>query len=249
MNPSRTRSLQQIQRNIDAFGYHVYAVSGGAVPRFIYTIGLSPTLGAELIFAGGALYFLDEIRAIIEHLRGHLLDPGRNIATDAVGLLGTFFLREVHRSWADALLLGAIDFYSGETVTALQCVPDEAHMTIDVPDLSTERCGHSQPVWRWLTDAWPYSCAQSASATTNIAALRGAPITEVARWEENYWEMFAGNGQEVTEDEARIVPVATLLAADPTLARALELEIGDGLWRHTEAGEWTPWRAHGPGRD
>ncbi len=249
MNPRRTWSLQQIQQNIDTFGYHMYVVDGGAIPRFIYTIGLSPTLGAELIFAGGILYSLDEARAIIEHLRGHLLNPGSNIAADPVGLLGTFCLRAVHRSWGDALLLGAIDFYRTESVAALQCVPDEAHMTIDVPDLSTERSGNSEPAWRWLTDPWPYACAQSASATTDIAALRGAPITEVARWEEDYWEMFAGNGPDVTEDDARIVPITTLLAADPTLAPALELKIGEGFWRHSEEGEWTPWRAHGLGRD
>jgi hypothetical protein len=57
---------------------------------------------------------------------------------------------------------------------------------------------------------------------TNLDALRGAPIVEVARWKDEYWEMLAGSGEDTPEAEARLVTLGFLLAADPSLAPAAE---------------------------
>lgn len=45
--------LRLIQANINAYGYHVTVVTGGALPRYAYTIGCVLIVGAELVFAGG----------------------------------------------------------------------------------------------------------------------------------------------------------------------------------------------------
>jgi len=41
----------------------------------------------------------------------------------------------------------------------------------------------------------------------------------------------------------RVVSIGTLLAVDPSLAPALDLEIGKGLWRDDSDGDWNPWGA------
>ena len=38
----------------------------------------------------------------------------------------------------------------------------------------------------------------------------------------------------------RIVPLGTLVAADPSLISGVNLEVGTGLWRD-ETSEWHPW--------
>jgi hypothetical protein len=82
---------------------------------------------------------------------------------------------------------------------------------------------------------------ENATATTNLPALRGDRITEVMRWEEGEWEIFAGAGPDVPKAELRVVPLATLLAADGSLVRALSLEVGTGVWRDADS-DWHPWR-------
>ena len=47
----RKQALDQIRGNIARGGHHVYVVSGGATPRFAYTIGISGAIGFELILA------------------------------------------------------------------------------------------------------------------------------------------------------------------------------------------------------
>lgn len=71
----------------------------------------------------------------------------------------------------------------------------------------------------------------SSTAATDLAALRGDRVTEAARWEEGYWELTAGEGPNVPEDEVRIVPLGTLLAADPSLMPVVSLPVGGGLIR------------------
>jgi len=48
--------------------------------------------------------------------------------------------------------------------------------------------------------------------------------------------------QHGTEDDARVVPLGTLLALDPSLEPVMNLAIGEGLWRDGEHGPWNPWR-------
>ena len=88
----------------------------------------------------------------------------------------------------------------------------------------------------------PYAVSKQAVAATNLAALRGERITEATRWEEDEWEMFAGGGPDVTENELRVVALGMLIAMDESLAPVLNLSIEEGLWREPNPGsEWHPW--------
>lgn len=234
--------LELIQQNVEKFGYHVYHVSGATVPGYAYTIGLMDSMGAELILAGATFYMADEVRRILESGRLELASGnglGSGLVVDG---LGSFRIQELHRSWIRTLMLGAVDFYHGAEVRALQFVPDHTHMTIDVPDLSKEWSASEEPAWQWLHLPWSYDVPPDSTATTNLDALRGARITEVTRWEAGEWEMFAGPGPDVSYNDARVVPLGTLLASDPTLSPAVNLEIGCGLWRDGGDGGWNPWR-------
>ena len=56
-NNQRERALEVIRENIACSGHHTYVVSaGGQTPRFAYTIGVSESIGVELILAGAIFY-------------------------------------------------------------------------------------------------------------------------------------------------------------------------------------------------
>lgn len=248
MTPARKKALEQIKRNIEKDGFHVYIVMGGCTPRFAYTIGLRESLGAELVLAGGLYYEdNDDVMEILHSLRKQLakgvkgkLGPTWQ-SEFAVRKLGSFTLRMAHASWTRALLLGALDYYSIKDVEAYQIVPEEKHRTLDVPNMAKEWSATGEPVWQWLHEDWTHPVPRESEVMTNLDALRGAPITEACRWEDEYWEMFAGPGPDVSEDEARLVPLGCLLAADPSLAPIVNLKNGDGLYRDGEGGEWIRW--------
>ena len=46
----RQQALNNIADNIAKFGHHTYVVMAGNDPRFAYTIGISASLGFELIW-------------------------------------------------------------------------------------------------------------------------------------------------------------------------------------------------------
>jgi hypothetical protein len=152
---------------------------------------------------------------------------------------GGFPLAMVHPEWATRLLLGAHDFYQA-SINALQIVPDCSDRTIDVPDLSAPFVSHQATPWRWLEEPWPYRISEKSETMTDRRVLMGERVTEVARWEDQYWEAFSGSGEEVSRDDAFLVPLGTLLGADPTLEAITELTIGTAMWRG-EDGNWQPW--------
>jgi hypothetical protein len=244
---AREKALAEIQRNIDKDGFHIYIVSAHETPRFAYTIGLLESLGAELILAGAHYYeSSDEVLEILHAVRkqlakgikGKLGSPWQ--AELDVRRVGKFTLRKVHASWTKGLLLGALDYYAGKDVTAYQIVPETKHRTIDVPNMAKEWSATGEPVWQWLHEDWQYPVPSDSEVMTDLAALRGAPITEACRWEDNYWEMFASRS-EVPKSEARLVPLGCLLAADPSLLPVIDLSVGDGLLRD-ESGKWKRWK-------
>ena len=141
-------------------------------------------------------------------------------------------------------MVGALDFYRETDLPALQIVPDEAHWTIDVPDLSEPWSAKASPIWQWLQEPWRYPVPSKSKAVTNLAALRGERITEAMRWEEDEWDLFAGPGPDVPKDEIRVIPLGTLLGHDETLGSVVNLPIGSGLWRD-DASEWHPWGKQG----
>jgi hypothetical protein len=240
----RLKALDQIREHISQDGLHIYVVTGGGYPHFGYTIGLTESLGAELILAGTYFYRLDDVSEVIRSIKGQLPPP---VVWDSVRVnaesYGTFSLRKVEPSWATALALGAFDYYRGKNIECYQIVPDEAHWTIDIPDLSRPWNSIHAPGWRWLKEEWMYPVPKSSVALTDLNALRGGRITEVMRWEEDLWEIFAGIGPEIPESERRVVPLGVLLEADKSLLPAVDLRIGTGFWRKDDS-EWTPWSSN-----
>jgi Domain of unknown function (DUF4262) len=254
MTLDRKKALALIKRNIEEYGFHIYIVSAGSSPRFAYTIGLRESLGAELVLAGGFFYEKsDQILEILHSIRKQLASgvkgkPGPVWQSEfVVPELGKFALRKAHASWARSLLLGALDYYSIEDVDAYQVVPETRHRTIDVPIMSKEWSATDEPMWRWRDAEWPYPISPDAEVMTNLDALRGEPITEVVRFEERYWEMYAGaSGPEVSEDDARLIPLGCLLALDPSLEPVVDLAIGEGMWRDGSGDDWSPMESATP---
>ena len=238
----RERALSNIRENIAHNGYHLYVVSGGMQPRFAYTIGLSPKIGKELILAGAIIYMYEEVTQIIKGVAEALSsDPALERSEGRIGRDGSFTFRHVDPSWATTLMLGALDFYQTPEVAALQIVPDKKHWTVDVPNMTTVWSPDVSPVWRWLKEPWSYGVPASSHAVTNLDALRGAAVTEACRWEEDYWELFAGAGPETQDEQKRVVPLGTLLGADPSLLPVLDLRVGEGIWRE-EHSDWRSWQ-------
>lgn len=245
----KKQALDRIRENIARSGQHVYVVSGGETPRFAYTIGVSESVGIELILAGAIFYMKDEVVKILNEIATQLRAQRSREVFEVAGL-GSFTLRKVHSSWAAEFMLGAFDYYQKRDIPALQIVPDEAHWTIDVPDMSAPWSASTEPVWRWLKEPWTFPVPKDSTAATNLAALRGERITEVTRWEEDEWEMFAGAGPDVTETEMRVVALGTLVAADKSLDPVMHLAISEGLWRDSDPdSEWHPWRKRGQGTE
>ena len=232
-----------IQSNIDRTGYHITVVSAGITPRFAYTIGLNELFKCELIFAGGVYYMHDQLIQIFHQLFDHLKTNG-GIPENKVPLgdLGEFSLLSADPSWSKKFLLGAFDRYKDADVPVYQIIPDAIHFTRDTPDMSKPWREGSEPVWQWMDKKWPYKVPETSTIITNFQALQGAPITELMRWEEDYWEMFAGEAPDIDRDDCRVVSLATILDLDPTLLPALDLKIEKGLMREDGDDEWRIWR-------
>jgi hypothetical protein len=238
----REHALSEIRENIARSGYHLYVVAGGMEPRFAYTIGLSPNIGKELILAGAMIYLYEDVAQIIEQAAEMLISyPMSERSEQRIDPYGSFTFRHAHPSWAIALVLGALDYYQKPEIAALQIVPDKEHWTVDVPNMSTAWSPDVSPVWRWLKEPWSYRVPASSYAVTDLDALRGAAVTEACRWEEDYWELFAGAGPEVPAEQRRVVPLGTLLGADPSLLPVLDLPVGEGIWRKQHS-EWHMWQ-------
>jgi hypothetical protein len=237
----RTAALEEIRQNIAVKGHHIYVVSGAPEPRFVYTIGLSEKLGAELILAGAIFYVLEEVVRIVNEIAAKL-EPkvAWETLSCTVDSCGSFFLRKTDASWANALMLGALDFYQATEVPAFQIVPDKDHWTIDVPDMSNPWTTNTAGAWRCLHEPWTHPVPVKSTAVTNLAALQGERITEATRWEEDGWEIFAGAGPDVSSNEMRVVPLGTLLESDESLEAVVHLPIGKGLWRDSTS-DWHSW--------
>lgn len=236
----RRRALDELRENISRSGQHIYYVFGETSPRFAYTIGVSESVGVELILAGAVFYKRDDVAKIISDTAAHLRVSHDRELVEIAGR-GSFTLRTVDSSWARELMLGVFDYNQKKDIPAFQIAPDQNHWTIDVPNMSVPWSATREPVWRWLREPWTYPIRHDSTAITDLAALRGDRITEACRWEEDEWELFAGAGPDIPKDEMRMVALGTLLAADPSLEPVVGLTIGTGLWRRDAASEWHPW--------
>jgi len=185
----RKRAMEDIRENISRYGLHVYMVIGDVTPRFAYTIGLSESVGAELILAGAVFYMKDDVLQIIKAIASELKAAPERRTFEVAGQ-GSFSLRQAHGTWAAEFILGAFDYYKKRDIQALQIVPDEVHWTLDVPDMTAPWSATEEPVWRWLREPWAFPVPKDSTAVTDLAALQGEPVTEAARWEEDYWGAF-----------------------------------------------------------
>lgn len=238
----RQAILDKINANIASHGFHVHVVVGGPSPRFAYTIGLRERLGFEVVLAGASFYTLREASGIVNEIVCSLRTVAKAYSPLIVlPELGSFLLREIHLSWSRKILLGAMNYYGNEQVTAVQIVPDHNHWTSDTPNMAELFNPLSEPAWKWLDVSWELPVSPQSVAVTNLDALRGHPVTEVMRWEEDEWEMFSGPGPDVKKNDIRSLPLATLVAQDTTLECVTSLPVGSGLWREKENGEWYPW--------
>jgi len=231
---------KRIKSNIDEFGYHVTMVTSTTEPRYAYTIGLYEQFDLELIFAGGIFFMKDQVLLIFKTIVDEL-KKNTDISEIYVQGLGTFSLSEVDKSWSELMLLGVYDFFDIEDFNAIQVCPDKNHYTLDIPDLSKNFESSTEPVWKCLKDDWKYPVLKDITVVTNLDALRGRAITEIMRWEEDEFEMFAGSGPDVEENDIRVVPLATLLGIDKSIQEALKLKVGKGFWREDRYSLWNDW--------
>jgi hypothetical protein len=236
-----------IDRHIAEHGFHVYLVQPGrGAPRFLYTIGLTPVIGTELVLPGAVLYDAAPAGRVINEVGERLRAGASASSAFELGDLGAFTLREARHEWVQGLLLGALDYYPDRTVRALQIAPDERHWTVDVPRFDEPPSAPSNRAWRWLHEDWPFPVPRESEAMVDLPALRGQPLSEAARWEEDYWECSAGRGDEVEKADARLLPLGVLLGSDDSLIPLTRLEVGHAAWRDEASGGWRPWGA--PGR-
>lgn len=240
-NENRLSILAKIKSSIASEGYHLCFVDGGPLPRFAYTIGLYPQHSFELVFGGGSIYNLANIKQIFtEIVRALELNATKDLFSTST--FGNFRLNRMDASWASKIILGAIDYYDEQAIRSLQIFPDEEHWTIDVPDMQASFSEVDQPIWQWLARDWDFNFSPKSVAITNLDALQGYCVTEVMRWAEIEWELFSGAGPEVAKEDIRTVPLATLIEFDQTLGLAAELEIGCGAYRDDIGAEWSVWR-------
>lgn len=71
-NEYRLSILAKIKSSIASEGYHLCFVDGGPLPRFAYTIGLYPQHSFELVFGGGTIYNLADVKQIFTEIVGAL---------------------------------------------------------------------------------------------------------------------------------------------------------------------------------
>lgn len=226
-----------IRNNIDKNGYHITLVNGGQNPNFSYSIGLAERFGFELIIAGGFKSLKDN-----EFIFGHIyqqLQSGSTVNSQfSLSDNDVFYLSIVDSSWCKKLMLGVYDYYSVDKITAYQIIPIER--TLDTP-LMSDTINPNDPVWKWLYMDWNIDAPKNSYVITDLSALKGKTITEVAKWEDHVWEMFSGPGPDVEKEDIRIVPLGTILGIDATLKPIVNLTVGQGLWRDTKDLSWQDW--------
>ncbi|MFO0454879.1 MAG: hypothetical protein ACK5Z0_02625 [Planctomycetota bacterium] len=233
---------QLIKENINKHGFHIYLINGPFLPRYIYTVGLSLKTGFELVFAGGYYFTNQEAAVIVDTLaKKTLANANAKPTLENLPQFGDFSLAQVHQSWVNNFLNAIPDYFNGREVPCLQITPEQSRSTIDIPRMAVPFSATEQPLWQWMEKQWPYNTSGDAIAVTDLRALKGEKIKEAMRWEENQWELFASPGDQLNQDEVRIVPLAVLLGFDHSLEIVTSLEVGKGYWRDEKDMIWNRW--------
>lgn len=240
---NREQFLKEIKSNIDNKSFHITVVKSSENPRYAYTIGNLENFGFELILAGSENYLYQDVITIFNKIVMKLNDnPDLGKLSFELANLGIFNLVPVDDSWNNKMILGVYDYYNTNECKSYQILPEQSNRTKDVPDMSRE-WNSLDMIWKWLDDSilWEFNIPRNSKVTTEVNVLFGKRITEVMRWEEDDWEGFSRNGEEVDKDDIRIVPIATLIGIDDTLKSIVNLPLEKGFWREDENSEWNDW--------
>jgi hypothetical protein len=214
-------------------------INGAQNPNFAYTIGLHKKFGFELVIAGQYIsvkdyeYTFDLVVKKLETIQNlDLIHINKVFNKSEVKLI------EMHTSWKKRMILGAYDYYNIDEIKAFQITPN--NRLLDIPIMS-EVWNIDCPIWGWLDKDWNYPIPKTAHVVTNVQFLRGETITEIIRWNDDYWEMFVGPAPEVLDDDVRILPFGTMIGIDDSLMVASNLKKNDGLWRNNKEDKWNKW--------
>jgi hypothetical protein len=96
-------------------------------------------------------------------------------------------------------------------------------------------------VWRWLHQPWGFDISEDSMVVTNHRAMRGEPVTDGLRRDEDTWELFVDADPDLPQEDVFVVPLSTLLAFDSTLEPFIKLPTGSGLRRQAGGaiGAWS----------
>lgn len=240
---AREKFLILIKENIEKFGYHITCVIGNSQnPPFAYTIGLYEKIGFELAQAGN--FISNDINSskfsrIVAGLNSGLKIESIFLANKSFQNEVDLKLLEMHTTWKELMTLGVFDYHCKDDIKVFQIIPKE-NILKDVPNMS-KPWRKELSVWGWLNKEWNATIPISSYVRTNVDFLKGATIMEMVRWENDYWDMFAGKGIDLPEKDLRFLPISTMLDIDDSLNPAVNLSVGEGLWREDAESEWKVW--------
>lgn len=229
--------LDNIEKQIKKYGWYQYCVIGGQAPRFCYSIGLREKVGFEIIFAGGYFYSNEEAMDVVDNYAKFLLHL--NCRERGVE---EFFLRDARVDWVGLLMLGASDYYRrrGEPFVAKQIIPFGDKFTLDVPRMDIDLRDPANLPWRWSFEDWSFGVPENSFAVTDLNYLRGRGAIQVVRWEEDQWECFSDDPDNIEKSDIRIVPLGVAMGLDASLPKVYDMDVEDGFIRG-EDGEWMRW--------
>lgn len=195
-----------------------------------------------MVLAGAYFFTRLEAAIVIDRLARINLEtkPTRPL-NHTLDSFGNFEFPVVDESWVKAFLTAIPTYLHSESPPCFQILPEECHRTIDIPQMAISFSPASSPIWRWNEEPWPFHVSKEAFAVTDLRAIKGEKVKEATRWEVDQWELFAGPGDQVNQDDCRLVPLAVMLSFDRSLELVTSLEIGKGYWRDSEATTWNRW--------
>ncbi|SHF10539.1 DUF4262 domain-containing protein [Chryseobacterium vrystaatense] len=236
--------LEVITRNIQAKQFHITVVAQSKTPRYAYSVGNYDKYGFELVLAGSENFLYEDVLLIFNDIVSQLeneidIDTKMFLVKD----LGNFHLREISDSRKTKMMFGVYDYYEVNNFRAYQIIPEKAHYTLDIPNMNNQWNSNNDIIWKWLDDSikWDLDVPEESTVITEIDVLLGKKATEIMRWEKDDWQIFTQDGNNIDEDNLRVVPITTILGIDETLLPIIKLNLGKGLWRSEDELIWNDW--------